>query len=42
MDVPEEDGVLFIKKDRELEIGSFAKCKIIDVKDYDLVGEMDM
>lgn len=35
-------GVLFIKKDRELEIGSFVKCKITDVRDYDLVGEIDV
>ena len=41
MDVPEEDGVLFIKKDRELEIGSFVNCKIIDVKDYDLVAKIE-
>lgn len=41
MDVPEEDGIIFIKKDRELEIGKFVMCKIIDVKDYDLIGEVE-
>lgn len=40
MDVPEEDGVMFIKKDRELEIGSFVKCKIIEIRDYDLMAEV--
>ena len=40
MDVPEEDGVVFIKKENEIRVGSFAKCKIIDVKDYDLIGEI--
>lgn len=40
MDVPEEDGVVFIKKEKELEIGSFVECKIIDVSDYDLIGEI--
>jgi len=41
MDVPEEDGVVFIKKDKEIELGSFVKCKIIDVKDYDLIGKIE-
>ena len=39
MDVPEEDGVVFIKKDKEIELGTYANCKIIEVKDYDLIGE---
>ena len=41
MDVPEEDGVVFIKKEKELKLGTFEKCKIIDVKDYDLIGEIE-
>lgn len=40
MDVPEEDGVVFIKKEKEIELGSFAKCEIIDIKDYDLIGKI--
>lgn len=40
MDVPEEDGVVFIKSSRELTIGEFVKCRITDVKDYDLVAEV--
>lgn len=41
MDVPDMDGVVFIKnaKDSKNYIGQFVKCKIVDVKDYDLVGE---
>lgn len=40
MDVPEEDGIIFIKKQEELEIGAFVKCKVIKVQDYDLIGEV--
>ncbi len=40
MDVPEEDGVLFIKKNKEIPLGTFVKCKITEVRDYDLIGEM--
>ncbi len=39
MDVPEEDGVVFIKKDREIKQGTFIKCKITDIRDYDLIAE---
>ena len=40
MDVPEIDGVVYIKADEEknLEIGSFVICKIIDVENYDLIA----
>ena len=40
MDVPEEDGVIFIKNDNELNFGEFVKCEVIDVKDYDLIGKV--
>lgn len=40
MDVPEEDGVVFIKKEKELEIGSFVECTITNVSDYDLIAEV--
>lgn len=40
MDVPEEDGVIFIKNNRQIDIGSFVKCKITSVRDYDLIGEI--
>lgn len=40
MDVPEEDGVVFIKNTKNVEIGEFVKCKITEVRDYDLIGEI--
>ena len=41
MDVPEMDGVVYIKNisDKDL-INEFVKCKIIDIRDYDLIGEL--
>ncbi len=41
MDVPDMDGVIFIKNDTKEKdkIGQFVKCRIIDVKDYDLIAE---
>ena len=39
MDVPEEDGVVFIKKDEEIELGTFINCKITGIRDYDLIAE---
>ena len=38
MDVPEIDGYIYLKGDAE--INTFVKCKITDVRDYDLVGEI--
>ncbi len=40
MDVPEEDGVVFIKNTKDLKIGEFTKCKITEIRDYDLIGEV--
>ncbi len=40
MDVPEEDGVIFVKKDREINLGEFVKVKVTSVRDYDLIGEI--
>ena len=40
MDVPEEDGVIFVKNDREICIGSFVNCRVSSVRDYDLIGEI--
>lgn len=41
-DVPEEDGVVYIKNDRSLNekdiLNNFVNCKIIDVSNYDLIG----
>lgn len=40
-DVPEEDGIVYIKKTPENEntINSFIKCKITGVSNYDLIAE---
>ena len=41
MDVPEMDGVVYIKNISEQDlINKFIKCKIIGVRDYDLIAEM--
>lgn len=39
MDIPDEDGVIFIKSKENLEIGNWINCKITDVAQYDLIGE---
>ena len=41
MDVPEMDGVIYIKNNKEQNlINSFIKCKITDIKGYDMIGEI--
>ena len=40
MDVPDIDGVVYIKSDDKSLIGHFARCKICDVQEYDLIGEL--
>ena len=40
MDIPNEDGVVFIKNDGNTKIGQFKKCIITDVKEYDLIGKL--
>lgn len=42
MDVPDIDGVIFIKNENKdkSKIGKFVDCKVVDVRDYDLIGEM--
>ncbi len=41
-DVPEEDGLVYIKNDKKLNekdiLDNFIECKIIDVSNYDLIG----
>lgn len=41
MDVSEMDGVVYIKNtsDKDL-INEFVKCRIVDVRDYDVIGEI--
>ncbi len=41
-DIPEEDGVIFIKNDKQEKniLNTFKKCKILEVSnDYDLIGK---
>ena len=39
MDVPEMDGVIYIRNNKEKDlINSFVKCKITDTKGYDMIG----
>ena len=40
MDVPEMDGVVYIKNtiDKNL-LNKFVKCKIVDIKEYDMIAE---
>ena len=40
MDIPNEDGTIFIKNNGKIQPGDFIKCKIISVKNYDLIGEI--
>ena len=40
-DVPDIDGIIYIKKNNKQKIiDQFVKAKIVDVKDYDLIGEL--
>ena len=41
MDVPEIDGVVYIKNTKQLNLGDWVDCKITEVKDYDLMGEIN-
>ena len=40
MDIPNEDGTIFIKNNGKVKPGDFIKCKITGVKNYDLIGEI--
>ena len=44
-DVPEEDGLVYIKNDGKIDkkevINSFVNCKIENVNNYDLIGKID-
>jgi ribosomal protein S12 methylthiotransferase len=40
MDIPNEDGTIFIKNDGKVKQGDFINCKITAVKNYDLIGEL--
>ena len=40
MDIPDEDGVIFIENNGNINEGDFIECEIIDVKNYDLIGKL--
>ena len=40
MDIPDEDGVIFIENSEEIKIGEFVNCIITDVKEYDLMAKI--
>ena len=40
MDIPNEDGTIFIKNNGKVQPGDFVKCKITAVKNYDLIGTL--
>ena len=40
MDVPDEDGVVYIESSHTSLIGKFIKVKITDYSDYDLIGKI--
>ena len=40
MDIPNEDGVVFIKNIKPNLENTWTKCKITDIRQYDLVGEI--
>lgn len=40
MDIPDTDGVVILRNSKDNMSGKFVKCKITDVKDYDLIGEI--
>lgn len=40
MDIPNEDGTIFIKNNKKVKSGDFIKCKITAVRNYDLIGEI--
>ena len=40
MDIPETDGTVIIRNSKDNLLGKFIKCKITDVNNYDLIGEI--
>ncbi len=40
MDIPNEDGTIFIKNNGKINPGSFIKCQITAVRNYDLIGKI--
>ena len=40
MDIPDEDGVIFIENDGQVKLGDFINCIITEAKGYDLIGKL--
>ena len=40
MDIPDTDGVVIIKNLKDNLVGTFVKCKIESVREYDLIGKI--
>lgn len=40
MDIPNEDGVIFINNTNNVNVGDFINVKITDIQGYDLIGEL--
>ena len=40
MDIPETDGVVIVKNNKDNMIGNFTSVEVIDVKEYDLIAEI--
>ena len=39
-EVPDIDGLIYIKNSKDVELGKFIKCTIIDSREYDLIAEI--
>ena len=39
-DAPEIDGFAFVQSDRELVLGEYYMCRVIDAKEYDIITEV--
>lgn len=40
MDIPDEDGVIYIENNGNVNVGDFVKCKISGIREYDLIGNL--
>lgn len=40
MDIPDEDGVIYIENNNKIEMGTFIDCEITGVIEYDLIGKV--
>ena len=40
MDAPEIDGLIYVENSKPLKIGEWIKCKIIEIKEYDMISKI--